>query len=156
MTPLYHENHESTNTLTGSADQEVTGFVANDFWMDQSRRHVELVLMEDPIRSLPEDFENALIGFEEGIDEVRPEPNVVESARIALILTARFGSSYSAIVDDDGELYLDLRSAKGRLVVVEFCVDGRIQVGVHDEDDKVESHLTITSYERLVPIIVGL
>ena len=92
--------------------------------------------------SLPEKIEAALAAFAAGTETARPERAVVAAAADISIAAVRYTHEPEITVDGDGELSFDLRLSNGRLLLAELGINGRVHVGIHDEDDRLADHNT--------------
>lgn len=102
--------------------------------------------------SLPDEIEAALATFAAGTEMARPERAVVVAAREISLAAVRYTRDPEITVDVDGELSFDLRLSNERLLLAELGINGRVHVGVHDENDRLEEHLT-ADYQLLLSMI---
>lgn len=143
------ENLEDINVWVAGAQSRIHAFDRFIAWFSDSRtdtgeadRREEIDTYHLTPSRLPAELEAVLEEFTAGIGEVRPAEAVVEAARAISLAAVKYTTEPEIAVDIDGELSFDLRLANGRLVLAELNVNGRVHVGVHDENDQLEEHRT--------------
>lgn len=102
--------------------------------------------------SLPDKIEAALAAFAAGTETARPERAIVVAAMEISLSAVRYTRDPEITVDVDGELSFDLRLSNGRLLLAELGINGRVHVGIHDENDRLAEHRT-ADYQFLLSMI---
>lgn len=102
-----------------------------------------------------DDEDNALVAeFARGVSGFPPPAEgAVGIARSLVRIAASQIEEPEISVDIDGELSFDLRREDGHLVFAELSVDGRLDVGVYDENNDMVLHdtrATVTLFKRAV------